>query len=318
MELAHKRILVTGGAGFLGRQVVLVLEQSGCRNVHVPRSAECDLMKRGNIARLLDQQRPDVVFHLAAKVGGIEANRRSPGDFLYSNLIMGAELIEMSRLAGVEKLVMAGTICAYPKFTPLPFSEADLWTGYPEETNAPYGLAKKLLMVQLQAYRQQYGFNGITLLLVNLYGPGDNADPTTSHVIPALIRKFVEARDRGDRAVTVWGTGTATREFLYVADAALAIKLAAEKLDTSDPVNIGSGTEISIRDLALLIAQQTGFDGEVVFDATKPDGQPRRCLDVAKAKDLLGFTAETPFAVGLQRTIAWYEGERSGAPTSAA
>jgi GDP-L-fucose synthase len=247
---------------------------------------------------------------LAAQVGGIGANRLNPGSFLYNNLIMGTQLIEQSRKAGVEKLLAIGTVCCYPKFTPVPFREDDLWNGYPEETNAPYGLAKKLLMVQLQAYRQQYGFNGINLLVVNLYGPGDNFDLETSHVIPALIRKFVEARDQGQRVVTLWGTGKASREFLYVEDAAQAIHLAAERLETSDPVNIGSGREIPIAQLAAMIARKTGFIGEIRYDADKPDGQPRRCLDVTRARELLGFEAKTSLAEGLDRTIAWYEASR--------
>ena len=289
MDLRQKRIVVTGGSGFLGRHLVQRLRGAGCGQVFVPRSAEFDLTQEKDIRRLIEQQRPEVVIHLAALVGGIGANRANPGTFLYANLIMGAQLIEQSYRAGVEKFVMVGTICSYPKFTPVPFKEEDLWNGYPEETNAPYGLAKKLLIVQLQAYRQQFGFNGINLLPVNLYGPHDNFDLQTSHVIPALIRKCVEARERGEKVLTVWGTGTPTREFLYVEDAARAIHLAAEKLDTPDPVNVGSGEEISIADLARLIAQKTGFKGEVRLDPSQPDGQPRRCLDTTRARELFGF-----------------------------
>ena len=306
MDLRSKRIVVTGGSGFLGRHLVGRLKRAGCDRIFVPRRAEFDLTREADIRRLLKREQPEIVIHLAALVGGIGANRRNPGGFLYRNLIMGAQLIELSRMAGVEKFVQVGTICCYPKFAPVPFREEDLWTGYPEETNAPYGLAKKLLVVQLQAYRQQYGFNGVNLLPVNLYGPYDNFDPETSHVIPALIRKFVEARDRGSRVVEVWGTGQATREFLYVEDAARAIHLAAERLDTSDPVNIGSGQEIRIAELAGMIAEKVGFRGEVRFDPSQPDGQPRRCLDVTRAKQLLGFEARMPLAEGLERTIGWY------------
>jgi GDP-L-fucose synthase len=317
MDLRKKKILVTGGSGFLGQHVVQRLHQVGCHNVAVPRSAQFDLTHDADIRRLLLQEGPDVILHLAAKVGGIGANRANPGTFLYQNLMMGAQLIEAAREFGVEKFIAVGTICAYPKFTPVPFKEDDLWIGYPEETNAPYGLAKKLLIVQLQAYRQQFGFNGINLMLVNLYGPGDNFDLETSHVIPALIRKCLEARARGDRTLPVWGTGTPTREFLYVEDAARAIVMAAEKLDTSDPVNIGTGQEISIADLVRLIAEKTGFAGEVVFQTDKPDGQPRRCLDVRRAKELLGFTAQTSLAEGLERTIAWYLDSRRAARPAA-
>jgi GDP-L-fucose synthase len=314
MDLHAKRIMVTGGSGFLGRHVVARLRRAGCDQVSVPRSAEFDLTREADIVRLLGQHRPEVVIHLAALVGGIGANRRQPATFLYQNLIMGAQLIEHARRSGVEKLVLAGTICSYPKHTPVPFREDDLWNGYPEETNAPYGLAKKLLMVQLQAYRQQYGFNGVNLLLVNLYGPGDNFDLESSHVIPALIRKCVEAREHGDAVLPVWGTGRPTREFLYVEDAARAIALAAERVDTSDPINIGSGHEISIAELARLIAEKTGFRGEVRFDPNQPDGQPRRCLDVTRARQLLGFEAVTPLSEGLDRTIAWYVEGRGRLP----
>ncbi len=261
MDLRGKRILVTGGAGFLGRHVVAELRRKGCGEVAVPRSADYDLTREADVVRVLADHRPEVVLHLAARVGGIGANRQNPGSFLYSNLVMGALLIEQSRRAGVEKFVQVGTICSYPKFTPVPFKESDLWAGYPEETNAPYGLAKKLLLVQLQAYRQQYGFNGVNLLPVNLYGPHDNFDPESSHVIPALIRKCLEAKERGEKAITVWGTGKPTREFLYVADAAEAIVRAAEMLETSDPVNLGSGHEVGIADLVRTVAAQVGFKG---------------------------------------------------------
>jgi GDP-L-fucose synthase len=316
MDLRNKRIIVTGGSGFLGQHLVARLQRAGCKHVFVPRSKEFDLTQEADIRRLLTQQRPEVVLHLAALVGGIGANRRNPGSFLYNNLIMGAQLIEACRKTGVEKFVQVGTICSYPKLTPIPFRESDLWNGYPEETNAPYGLAKKLLIVQLQAYRQQYGFNGVNVLPVNLYGPGDNYDPETSHVIPALIRKCVEARERGEKVLTVWGTGTPTREFLYVEDAAEAIHLAAERLETSDPVNIGSGQEISIARLTELIARKTGFQGEIRFDASKPDGQPRRCLDVTRARELLNFQATTSLPEGLDRTITSYLASR--APRKAA
>jgi GDP-L-fucose synthase len=309
VDLRQKTILVTGGAGFLGRHLVARLQQHGCQKLIVPRSREYDLTDEQAIRRLFAQHRPEVVLHLAAQVGGIGANRRNPGTFLYNNLIMGTQLIEVSRRARVEKLLAVGTICCYPKFTPVPFKEADLWNGYPEETNAPYGLAKKMLIVQLEAYRQQFGFNGLNLLVVNLYGPGDNFDLESSHVIPALIRKFLEAKERGERTVTLWGTGRASREFLYVEDAARAIHLAAEKLETSEPVNVGSGKEIAIADLAEMIACKTGFAGEIRYDAGKPDGQPRRCLDVTRAKQLFGFEATTPLDEGLGRTIAWYQAE---------
>ncbi|MBY0524330.1 MAG: GDP-L-fucose synthase [Gemmataceae bacterium] len=317
MELKGKRIIVTGGSGFLGQHLVGQLRQAGCRQVFVPRSAQFDLTNEGAVRRLLMQQRPDVVIHLAAKVGGIGANRLNPGSFLYANLIMGAQLIEQCRQMGVEKFVQVGTICSYPKFAPIPFKESDLWNGYPEETNAPYGLAKKLLIVQLQAYRQQYGFNGINVLPVNLYGPGDNFDLESSHVIPALIRKFVEARDRGESVVPAWGTGTPTREFLYVADAARAIHLAVERLETSDPVNIGSGSEISIKDLTELVARKVGFKGKIVFDPSKPDGQPRRCLDTTRARELFGFEAAVSLTQGLERTIDWYSANRSAIAAAA-
>jgi GDP-L-fucose synthase len=310
MDLTHKRIVVTGGSGFLGQHVVARLRRLGCAHIFVPRSSQYDLCREEDVRRLLAQHRPEVVLHLAARVGGIGANRLNPGSFLYANLMMGAQLIEQSRQFGVKKFVQVGTICSYPKFTPVPFKEDDLWNGYPEETNAPYGLAKKLLIIQLQSYRQQYGFHGVNVLPVNLYGPGDNFDLESSHVIPALIRKFLEAKDRGEQVVPAWGTGTPTREFLYVEDAARGICLAAEGLETSDPVNLGSGFEISIRDLTETIARKVGFAGEIHFDPTKPDGQPRRCLDVSRAKELLGFRAEVSLDEGLDRTIAWYDAQR--------
>lgn len=311
MDLSEKRIIVTGGAGFLGRHIVDRLRRTGCQNIIVPRSATCDLTQRADVDRLLNEQKPDVVIHAAAQVGGIEANRKNPGTFLYRNLIMGTQLIEACRLVGIEKFVQIGTICSYPNHTPVPFKESDLWNGYPEVTNAPYGLAKKLLGVQIQAYREQFGFPGINLLPVNLYGPWDNFDLESSHVIPALIRKCVEAKERRQKRLVVWGTGTPTREFLYVEDAAEAIVLAAEKLETSDPVNLGSGREISISNLARLIAEKVGFEGEIVFDSTKPDGQPRRCLDTTRANSLFGFTATTDFSAGLDHTISWYLGQRA-------
>jgi GDP-L-fucose synthase len=273
----------------------------------VPRRPEFDLMRNKDAERLLAWSRPDVVIHLAARVGGIGANRRYPGTFLHGNLLMGVQLIEACRAVGVEKFVAAGTICSYPKHTPVPFKESDLWNGYPEETNAPYGLAKKLLIAQLQAYREEFGFPGVNVLLVNLYGPGDNFDLESSHVIPALIRKCHEAIERGEQEIAVWGTGAATREFLYVEDAARAILLAAERLETAEPVNVGSGREISIRSVAHLIARKMGFLGRLRFDSSQPDGQPRRCLDVTRAREWLGFTAETALEDGLDRMIAWYQ-----------
>ena len=308
-----KRVVVTGGAGFLGSFVVEGLQARGCGRIVVPRSRECDLRHESAIAALLDSERPDMVIHLAAVVGGIGANRENPGRFFYDNLIMGTLLMEQARRHGVRKFVTVGTICAYPKFTPVPFREEDLWNGYPEETNAPYGLAKKMLLVQGQAYRQQYGFNAIHLLPVNLYGPRDNFDPSSSHVIPALIKKCVEAVERGDPTVTVWGSGRATREFLYVEDAGEGVLLAAERYDESDPVNLGAGFEISIRELARLIARLTGYRGEIVWDASKPDGQPRRCLDTSRAERTFGFKAQTDFETGLARTIEWYRGQRPDA-----
>lgn len=300
-------MVVTGGAGFLGRVVVEQLKRRGCHHIFVPRSKEYDLRKPSAIRRMLKAARPDVVVHLAAVVGGIGANRENPGKFFYDNLVMGVHLIEESRLFGVEKLVAVGTICAYPKFTPVPFKEDDFWNGYPEETNAPYGLAKKMLLVQSQAYRQQYGFNSIYLLPVNLYGPADNFSPQSSHVIPALIKKCFDAKKAGDKEIIVWGTGRATREFLYVDDAAEGTILAAEKYDQAEPVNIGAGFEVSIRDLAQMIVRLTGFNGKIVWDSTKPDGQPRRCLDTSRAEKEFGFRARTGLEEGLKKTIRWYQ-----------
>jgi len=306
-----ERVLVTGGAGFVGRHVVRALRDRGAAEIVVPGSAGHDLRRRDQVLRLLGAAQPTLIIHLAARVGGIGANRQSPGEFFYDNLVMGAELMEAARAQGVRKFVAIGTICAYPKFAPLPFRESDLWDGYPEETNAPYGLAKKMLLVQGSAYREQYGFNSIYLLPVNLYGPGDNFDPRTSHVIPAMIRKFVEARDRAERNVVLWGTGRATREFLYVEDAAEAIVLAAERYDKPDPVNIGAGFEISIAELASKIRSGTEYSGDIEWDHTKPDGQPRRMLDTSRAADEFGFRATTSFEDGLRATIRSFEDLRA-------
>ena len=306
-----KRVVVTGGAGFLGACVVEALVDRGCPPPFVPRSREYDLRREADIVGMLEAARPDVVIHLAAVVGGIGANRENPGRFFYDNLMMGAQLIEQARLHGVAKLVAVGTVCSYPKFAPVPFREEDLWNGYPEETNAPYGLAKKMLLVQSQAYRQQYGFNSIFLLPVNLYGPGDNFDPKTSHVIPALIKKCVDASEAGLDEIVVWGTGSATREFLYVEDAAEAIVRAAERYNGAEPVNLGAGLEISIRDLVELIAKLTRFEGRIVWDTSKPDGQPRRMLDTSRAATSFGFVAKTSFEEGLRRTIDSYRQART-------
>lgn len=302
-----RRILVTGGVGFLGSYVVRRLRDLGCSDVVVPRRSEYDLTSESAVRRLISDTRPEVVLHLAAEVGGIGANRENPGRYFYANLAMGLHLIEEARSAGVAKFVQVGTICAYPKFTPVPFREEALWEGYPEETNAPYGIAKKALLVQLQAYRAQYGFNGVYLLPVNLYGPGDNFDPSSSHVIPALVKKMVDAREAGLDQVEIWGTGSASREFLYADDAARGILLATEHYDSSDPVNLGTGREITIRELASKIAGFVGFEGQLVFDASKPDGQPRRCLDTTKAKERFGFQARVGFDEGLKETIRWYQ-----------
>ncbi|MGC8951287.1 GDP-L-fucose synthase family protein [Chloroflexus sp.] len=305
-----KRVVVTGGAGFLGSYVVEKLNARGARDVFVPRSRDYDLRHVDAIRQLLADSRPDIVIHMAARVGGIGANRDHPAEFFYDNLMMGVQLLHESWKFGVGKFVTIGTVCAYPKYTPVPFKEDDLWNGYPEETNAPYGLAKKMLLVQGEAYRQQYGFNSIFLLPVNLYGPRDNFDLETSHVIPALIRKCIEAAERGDDHIVVWGDGSPTREFIYAADAAEGILLATERYNDPDPVNIGSSDEISIRDLVTLIAELTGFRGQIVWDTTKPNGQPRRKLDVSRAWERFGFRSTTPFTEGLRATIDWYRTHR--------
>jgi GDP-L-fucose synthase len=303
--------MVTGGGGFLGKAVVARLEASDASHIFVPRSRDYDLRTSDGIRSALADGRPDVVIHLAAVVGGIGANRENPGRFFYENAIMGIELMEQARLANVDKFVQIGTVCSYPKFTPVPFHEDDLWNGYPEETNAPYGVAKKMLLVQGQAYRQQYEFDVIHLIPVNLYGPGDNFDPASSHVIPALIKKAVDAREAGQPYLEVWGTGSASREFLYVDDAADGIVLGAELYDGAEPVNLGVGHEITIRELVELIVRLTGFEGEVRWDASKPDGQPRRALDTSRARELFGFEAKSSFEEGLRRTIGWYEQHRA-------
>ncbi|HBA86047.1 MAG TPA: GDP-fucose synthetase [Verrucomicrobia bacterium] len=301
-----KRVWVTGGAGFLGSHVVEELKRQGCSQIFAPRSSEYNLLDKEAVQQALKELKPNLVIHLAAVVGGIGANRAHPGRFFYENMTMGVQLVEECRKAGIAKMTLAGTICAYPKITPIPFREENLWQGYPEETNAPYGLAKKMLLVQSQAYRQEYGFNSIFLLPVNLYGPRDNFNPDSSHVIPALIKKAVEARDSGADHMVCWGTGAATREFLYVEDCARAVVLASEKYNGSEPVNIGSGMEISIHDLVHVVAKVVGFKGEIVWDKTKPDGQPRRCLDTGRAREYFGFTANTPFEEGLRKTYEWY------------
>ncbi len=304
------RIIITGGAGFLGSFVIERLKQQGYQNLFVPRRKDFDLTVEADVRRLYDEQKPDVVLHLAAEVGGIGANRDNPGRFFFANLAMGLHLIETARREGLKKFVQVGTICAYPKFTPVPFKEDDLWNGYPEETNAPYGVAKKALLVMLQAYRQQYGLNGIYLLPVNLYGPRDNFHLHSSHVIPALIRKCVDARDRGDAEIVAWGTGKVSREFLYVEDCADGLIRAMHDYDSPEPMNLGSGREITIKELTELVAGLAGFKGKIAWDATKPDGQPRRCLDVARAERSIGFRAGTSLEEGLRKTIAWYEANR--------
>ena len=306
INLKDKKVIVTGGAGFLGKFVVKKLKDRNCKDIFIPKIEEYDLRNLETIKKMYRDAKADIVIHLAAVVGGIGANRENPGSFFYDNIIMGIQLMEQARLTRIEKFVALGTICAYPKFTPVPFKEEDLWSGYPEETNAPYGLAKKMLLVQSQAYRQQYGFNSIFLLPVNLYGPGDNFNPKSSHVIPALIKKFYDAKINNQSEVIVWGTGKATREFLYVEDCAEAIVLATEKYDKHDPVNIGAGFEISIKDLAEKIRQNIGFKGKIVWDTTKPDGQPRRCLDTSKAYAEFGFKAKVSFDEGLKKIIDWY------------
>ena len=305
-----KRIVVTGGAGFLGRYIVEGLRKRGCKNILVPKIEDYDLVNMGDIVRMYDDMRPDIVIHLAAVVGGIGANREHPGEFFYRNLMMGVQLIEQGRIRNIEKFVAIGTVCAYPKFTPVPFKEENLWNGYPEETNAPYGLAKKMLLVQSQAYRAEYGFNSIFLLPVNLYGPGDNFDPKSSHVIPALIKKCVDAIETGADHIDCWGTGKVSREFIYVADAAEGILLATEHYNEAEPVNIGAGFEITIKELVEKIAKITGFKGEIHWDSSKPDGQPRRRLDVTRAKEYFGFEAKTSFEEGLKKTFKWYSENR--------
>jgi len=311
LDLATKRICVTGGAGFLGTHLIRRLKEHGAREIFVPQFPEYDLVREADIIRMIDTAKPDIIIHLAAKVGGIGANREKPGEFFYDNLMMGVQLIHQSWLKGVEKFVAIGTICAYPKYTPIPFKEEDLWNGYPEETNAPYGLAKKMLLVQSQSYREQYGYNSIFLLPVNLYGPGDNFNPASSHVIPALIRKYLEAKEQGANEIVAWGDGSPTREFIYVEDAAEGITLATQKYNSSEPVNIGSSFEISIKDLTETIARLTGFNGSIRWDTTKPNGQPRRKLDTTRAREAFGFEAKTDFEEGLKRTIAWYANERA-------
>jgi GDP-L-fucose synthase len=307
---ANKRVVVTGGAGFLGHFVTDGLKKRGCRNILIPKIEDYDLVNIDDINRMYDNMQPDIVIHLAAVVGGIGANRAHPGEFFYKNLMMGVQLIEQARHRNIEKFVAIGTVCAYPKFTPVPFREENIWDGYPEETNAPYGLAKKMLLVQSQAYREEYGFNSIFLLPVNLYGPGDNFNPESSHVIPALIKKCIDAIDEGRNYIECWGTGSASREFIYAADAAEGIVLATEHYNKSEPVNIGAGFEISIKELVQKIAKLTGFTGEIRWDTTKPDGQPRRKLDVSKAREFFGFEAKTSFDEGLKSTIEWYRKHR--------
>jgi GDP-L-fucose synthase len=305
-----RRVVVTGGAGFLGGYVTEGLRRRRCKHILVPKIEDYDLVKLEDIIRMYGDMKPDIVIHLAAVVGGIGANRQHPGEFFYKNLMMGVQLIEQARLRNIEKFVAIGTVCAYPKFTPVPFKEDDLWNGYPEETNAPYGLAKKMLLVQSQAYRQQYGFNSIFLLPVNLYGPGDNFDPDSSHVIPALIKKCVDAVENNAEYIECWGTGKVSREFIYAADAAEGILLATELYNGPEPVNIGAGFEITIKELAEKIVKLTGFKGELRWDSSNPDGQPRRRLDVSKAKKYFGFEAKTSFDEGLKATIDWYKANR--------
>jgi GDP-L-fucose synthase len=312
VDLSRERIVVTGGAGFLGRHLQQQLRTRGVspENLLIPIIEQYDLTREGDVVRMYEQMEPTLVIHLAAEVGGIGANQANPGRFFYANMAMGLHLIEQARIRRLRKFVQVGTICAYPKFTPVPFKEEDLWNGYPEETNAPYGIAKKALLVMLQAYRRQYDLNGIYLLPVNLYGPGDNFDLQTSHVIPALIRKFCSAVDEGAEEVVVWGTGAVSREFFYVKDAARAITMAAERYDGAEPVNLGAGVEISIKNLAEKIRQLTGFEGKIVWDTSKPDGQPRRCLDTSRARKLFGFEAQMSFDQGLRETIDWWKSNK--------
>jgi GDP-L-fucose synthase len=305
-----KSVLITGGAGFLGFYVAEKLKQRGCQDIFIPRSKEYDLVRMEAVQKTFRDSQPDIVIHLAATVGGIGANRENPGMFFYENLMMGVQTMEVARQYRVEKFVAIGTVCSYPKYTPVPFKEEDLWSGYPEETNAPYGLAKKMLLVQAQAYRQQYGFNAIFLLQTNIYGPQDNFDPKSSHVIPAIIKKCLDAMEKGEDRIVVWGTGKPTRDFLYVHDAAEGILMAAEKYSKGEPLNLGSGCEISIRDLADLIVRLTGFKGKIEWDISKPDGQPRRMLDTTKAEKEIGFKAKTSFIEGLKATIDWYSKSR--------
>jgi GDP-L-fucose synthase len=306
MDLANSKLLVTGGSGFVGSAVIRLLRERGCQNIAAPRSREYDLVRAADVERLMADVEPDLVIHLAARVGGIGANSARPGAFFFDNAMMGIQLMEVARLSGVQKFVSVGTVCAYPKYTPVPFREDDLWNGYPEETNAPYGLAKRMLLVQGQAYREEYGFNSIYLLPVNIYGPGDNFDPASSHVIPALIKRFVDAKVTGTDRVVNWGDGTPTREFLYVDDAAEALVLATERYDGPEPVNIGTGQEISMRELSETIAKEVGYQGEMLWDTSKPNGQPRRRLDISRARQLFGFEASTELADGLRQTVNWY------------
>jgi GDP-L-fucose synthase len=309
MDLATRSVMVTGGAGFLGRFVCEGLRELGCEKIFVPRSSDYDLRSEAGVRDAFEHSKPDVVFHLAARVGGIGANMRNPGRYFFDNAMMGLQIIERCRVEQVEKVVVVGTICAYPKFTPIPFREDDLWNGFPEETNAPYGIAKKALLTQCDAYRRQYGLNAVYLLPVNMYGPGDNFDLEDSHVIPAMIRKFIEARNTRQPRITLWGDGSPTREFVHARDASRGILLAAEHIDESAPVNIGSGREISMKDLATIIQRLTGYVGETIWDASKPNGQPRRCLDTTKAREAFGFDATISLEDGLRETIAWYEAQ---------
>jgi len=308
---SDKRVIVTGGAGFLGSFVVEQLRAKGCRQIVIPRSQDYDLVQMEAVQRLYAEANPDIVIHLAARVGGIGANQANPGRFFYDNLLMGSQLMEVGRQLGLRKFVALGTICAYPKFAPIPFKEEDIWNGYPEETNAPYGLAKKMMLVQSQAYRQQYGFNSIVLFPVNLYGPRDNFDLETSHVIPALIRKCAEAQQAGRSEIVLWGDGTPTREFLYVEDAAEGILQASEQYDDSLPLNLGTGEEVTIKNLALMIARELGYQGRIVWDTTKPNGQPRRCLDVSRIKQMIGFQAQHSLQAGLRKTIQWFQANQA-------